>query len=78
MTLDLLPPGTPARVEAVDARSPVMLRLMEMGLVSGAPVIVHQRAPFGGPLRLRVRGFLLSLRREEARGVTVATAGATP
>jgi ferrous iron transport protein A len=75
VTLDALPTGTPARVESVDARSPVMLRLMEMGLVPGSPVTVQKRAPFGGPLQLRVRGYLLSLRRAEARGITVAACG---
>ena len=72
MTLDRLPVDEPARVVAVDARDPVMLRLMEMGLVPGAPVTVRKIAPFGGPMELQVRGYLLSIRRNEAKKLTVA------
>lgn len=71
MTLEELPVGRIARIASVDAGNPVMLRLMEMGLIPGAPVAVRKRAPFGGPLELRVRDYLLSLRRTEARRVTV-------
>ena len=48
-----------------------MLRLMEMGLVPGAPVIVRKMAPFGGPMELKVRNYLLSIRRAEASGFMV-------
>ena len=71
-TLDRLPIDSPARVVAVDSHDPVMLRLMEMGLVPGAPVTVRKVAPFGGPMELRVRGYLLSIRRDEAKKLTVA------
>ena len=74
MTLEDLPVGRTARVISVNAADPVMLRLMEMGLVPGAPVAVRKRAPLGGPLELRVRDYLLSVRRTEARRVTVENA----
>ncbi len=72
MTLDELPVDEPATVVKVDARDPVMLRLMEMGLVPGAPVTVRKIAPFGGPMELKVRGYLLSIRQNEAKNLTVA------
>ena len=71
MTLDQLPTNQAARVVDVDGQSAVMLRLMEMGLVPGAPVQVRKRAPFGGPLELRVRDYLLSIRAREARAIVV-------
>lgn len=71
MTLDQLGIGVSARVKAVDTASPVMLRLMEMGLVPGAAVRVQKRAPLGGPLVLEVGGYLLSIRSGEARAFTV-------
>lgn len=71
MTLEELPVGQAARITSVDACEPVMLRLMEMGLVPGTPIAVRKRAPFGGPLELRVRDYLLSMRRAEARRVIV-------
>lgn len=73
MTLDKLPIHQAARIVEVDGRTPIMLRLMEMGLVPGAPVLVRKRAPFGGPLELRVRDYLLSIRRQEAQGIVVET-----
>jgi len=73
MTLDQLPTNQQARVVKVDGRSAVMLRLMEMGLVPGAPVRVRKRAPFGGPLELRVRDYLLSIRANEAKAIVVET-----
>lgn len=71
MTLDQLPTNQTARVLEIDGRSAVMLRLMEMGLVPGAPVRVRKRAPFGGPLELKVRDYLLSIRAHEAKSIIV-------
>lgn len=42
------------------------LRLLEMGLTPGTHVKVLRAAAFGGPLDVLVRGYQLSLRREEA------------
>jgi Fe2+ transport system protein FeoA len=42
------------------------LRLLEMGMTPGTHVKVLRAAAFGGPLELLVRGYQLSLRREEA------------
>lgn len=72
MTLDQLPLEQRARVAAIGRRTdPVILRLMEMGLVEGARVAVRKRAPLGGPLELRVRDYVLSMRRSEAKAFEV-------
>lgn len=42
-----------------------------MGLTPGTPVFVVRFAPLGDPMEIRVRGFALSLRRDEARIVLV-------
>lgn len=73
MTLEQLKPSQRARVTAVEGSDPLMLRLMEMGLVPGAPVELKKAAPFGGPLQIQVRGYLLSIRRTEARRLRVAS-----
>ncbi|MGH9941336.1 MAG: FeoA family protein [Pyrinomonadaceae bacterium] len=72
-TLDLLPAGLTARVTAVEGTggSGVARRLMEMGVVPGAPVSVVKAAPLGDPLEVRVRGYHLALRRTEARTIRV-------
>ncbi|MCA9554514.1 MAG: ferrous iron transport protein A [Myxococcales bacterium] len=73
MTLDKLPTDKTARILKVEGHDSVMLRLMEMGLVPGTPVRVRKRAPFGGPLELKVRDYLLSIRAREAQGIVVET-----
>ncbi len=68
-TLDQIAAGSSATIVgfAADA-SP---RLMEMGLLPGTRVDVVRLAPLGDPMDLRVRGFHLSIRREEAARVQV-------
>jgi ferrous iron transport protein A len=47
------------------------LKLMEMGCLPGETVVVEQVAPLGGPMNIRVAGYLLSLRRDEAGDIEV-------
>ena len=49
-------------------------RLLEMGLLPGTPVEVVRLAPLGDPMDLRVRGFHLSVRKQEAARVLVTPA----
>jgi Fe2+ transport system protein FeoA len=72
-TLNALPHGTEARVVSVDGESAVARRLMEMGVVPGAPVCVIKVAPLGDPIEVRVRGYHLALRRTEAQTIRVVT-----
>lgn len=71
MTLDSIPKNVGARVVAVDVSGSGGLRLMEMGIVPGAPVRVVKCAPLGDPIQIFVRNYHLALRREEARSVHV-------
>ena len=71
MTLNALPHGAEARVVSIDGEGAVARRLMEMGVVPGAPVCVIKAAPLGDPLEVRVRGYHLALRRAEAQTITV-------
>jgi ferrous iron transport protein A len=72
-TLNSLPYGTEARVVSIDGEGAVARRLMEMGVVPGAPVCVIKAAPLGDPIEVRVRGYHLALRRAEAQTITVVT-----
>jgi ferrous iron transport protein A len=73
VSLDGLEAGVPARVLSVRGEGSVARRLMEMGVVPGAPVRVIKAAPLGDPLEVRVRNYHLALRRSEARTITVVT-----
>lgn len=71
LSLAHLPAGASARVLAVTGNSAVARRLMEMGVVPGAPVRMIKAAPLGDPLEVRVRSYHLALRREEAQTILV-------
>lgn len=70
-SLDGLPSGVAARVLSVQGESAITRRLMEMGIVPGAPIKVVRTAPLGDPLQVCLRNYHLALRRVEARAVTV-------
>ena len=70
-SLDRLRVGASARVLAVRGEGAVARRLMEMGVVPGAPVRVIKSAPLGDPLEVRVRNYHLALRRSEAQTISV-------
>ena len=70
-SLNALPHGVRARVVSVRGGSAVSRRLMEMGVVPGAPVRVIKAAPLGDPIEVRVHSYHLALRRTEAQAITV-------
>lgn len=74
MTLDQLEPGQSATVEAIDDRSSVRRRLLELGLVSGTAIAREGAAPLGDPLTYRCRGAVLALRRSDAAAVRIQRA----
>jgi Fe2+ transport system protein FeoA len=65
---DLLP-GECGYVHHLVGSTRGRLRLLEMGLTSGTHVKVMRAAALGGPLDILVRGYQLSLRRDEASAV---------
>ena len=71
MTLDLLPLGQDAVITAVGGTGALRLRLLDMGLIPKTTVRVEKIAPLGDPIELRVRGYSLSLRKEDARNIQV-------
>ena len=81
MTLDQLPVGGSCVIEQVgNQRGAVKRRLVDMGLTPGTTVELIKMAPFGDPMELRLRGYELSLRREDAAQIRVSASavGAPP
>ncbi|HEY0021419.1 MAG TPA: FeoA family protein [Longimicrobium sp.] len=66
-----LSPGDRGRVAKMGGDPEALRRLMEMGLMRGTAVEVVRRAPLGDPLEVKVRGFMLTLRRSEAEHIEV-------
>lgn len=75
MTLKDLQVGDRARVagflEGSGGTNPYRRKLLSMGLTPGAELSVTRVAPMGDPVEIRVRGFALSVRRDEAASLSV-------
>ena len=71
VTLNKLEIGKSASVVAVHGQDVVSKRLMEMGVVPGTAIKVVKAAPFDDPIEIRVRGYSLAVRRNEAETVEV-------
>ena len=65
--------GTTTHVVDVSGDDNTSLRLLEMGLTPGVEVTIVGTAPLGDPVELELRGYRLSIRRNEAARVVVAT-----
>lgn len=52
----------------------IYLKLMEMGCVPGEAVTIDAVAPLGDPISIKISGYLLSIRKEEAALIWVNTA----
>ncbi|MDQ6609361.1 MAG: ferrous iron transport protein A [Bacteroidota bacterium] len=68
MTLSQLKSGDKGRIKGFGS-SDLELKLMEMGCIPGEIVIVEQIAPLGDPISIRVSGYSLSLRKNEANQI---------
>lgn len=65
-TLASLKPGESGIVQSITAQGAVKQRFLDMGLTQGVHVQLERRAPFGDPIAVRLRGYTLSLRQDEA------------
>ena len=70
-TLSALSPGERGRVVQIGGDQAAVQRLMDLGLIRGTTIEVVRRAPMGDPLEVKLRGFMLTLRRSEAEHITV-------
>jgi ferrous iron transport protein A len=69
--LSELEPGEQGRIASVGGENDAARRLMDLGLIRGTTVGVVRRAPLGDPMEIRVRGFMLTVRRAEAEQIMV-------
>lgn len=72
MLLSQLKAGQTGKIENFIGDSPVIQRMEEMGVTPGEPFDIVRFAPLGDPIEIRIRGYLLSLRKEEADLIEVA------
>jgi len=56
-------------VAAINTTGPMKRRIMDMGITPGVEIKVVKVAPLGNPIEVNVRGYELSLRKEEAQQI---------
>ena len=71
ITLDKLHTGTSGKITAVGGSGALRRRMLDLGLTPGTSIMVRKVAPLGDPIELFLRGYELSLRKEEAACITV-------
>ncbi len=71
MTLNELKTGTSGIITAVGGDGALRCRLLDMGLIPRTRVTLQKVAPMGDPIEIRVRGYELTLRVEEAQKIEV-------
>lgn len=63
--------GTSGIITAVGGDGALRCRLLDMGLIPRTRVTLQKVAPMGDPIEIRVRGYELTLRVEEAQKIEV-------
>lgn len=71
VTLNTVLIGTSGTIVKVNGEGRVRRRLFDMGLTPGAEVFLRKKAPLGDPLEITLRGYELSLRKDEAQYVEI-------
>ncbi len=70
-TLRDVPVGERVTVVRITGDDAIKRRIMDMGITKRATIDVRKVAPLGDPIEVTVRGFELSLRKDEAQNVIV-------
>lgn len=71
MTLRDLKPGEEGLVTRIGDKGPLRRRIMDMGVTPGVRIKVVKVAPLGDPIEVKLRGYDLSLRKDEAAQIEV-------
>ena len=71
MTMNDLKVGQWGTIGCVGGEGALRLRFLDMGLIPGTKVQLKKIAPMGDPIQIHVRGYELTLRREDAKKITL-------
>lgn len=75
MTLHQLPIGQSAIITKVGGEGELRYRFLDMGLIPKTKVTVTKVAPMGDPIEIRLRGYTLTLRVEDATNIEITQEG---
>jgi len=71
ISLDRLKPKQKGVIAKIKGSGALHRRLLDMGLVKGSPIEVEKVAPLGDPIDVKIKGYHLSLRKDEASNIIV-------
>ena len=71
MTLGDAKVGSTVVVTKIEGDSAYKRRIMDMGITKGSELYIRKVAPLGGPVEITVRGYELSVRKDDAQCVQV-------
>ena len=71
MTLDQLPIGQEAIITAVGGQGELRCRFLDMGIIPKTRVRMQKVAPMGDPMEIRLRGYELTLRLDDAAKIDI-------
>ena len=71
MTLGDAKVGSPVVVTKIEGDSAYKRRIMDMGITKGSELYIRKVAPLGDPVEITVRGYELSVRKDDAQCVQV-------
>ena len=71
MTIDDLEIGQQGTICTVGGEGALRLRFLDMGLIPGTAVRLQKVAPMGDPIQILVRGYELTIRREDAKMIGI-------
>lgn len=71
--LSMMDPGSKGIIAKIDGSGAILRKLAAMGFIPGVSFEVLRRAPLGDPIAIRIKGYNLSLRNEEAFKVLVTS-----
>ena len=71
MTLDRLKVGSSATIISVGGENDLRLRFLDMGLIPHTKVTLVKAAPMGDPIQITLRGYELTMRKEDAAKIEI-------
>ncbi len=73
--LDEFNVGETGRIKSIEGEGRIRRRLFDMGITPGAEIYLRKKAPLGDPLEITLRGYELTLRKDEAKLVIMEEEG---
>jgi ferrous iron transport protein A len=70
-TLSQINPGKRAKIIQIKGKGLARRRILDMGMIPGTELEVIKRAPLGDPIEFKIKGYNLTLRKNEAEQVIV-------